>query len=56
MLGRMSGSLMTRYDVDLASGDVMRQEGSPPGPWDIECGAGHPWYPGPGRWLGVRGL
>ena len=38
MLGHMSGSLMTRYDVDLASGDVEGQEGSPPGPWDIECG------------------
>ncbi|WP_419938854.1 hypothetical protein [Candidatus Palauibacter sp.] len=38
MLGQMSGSLMTRYDVDLASGDVVGQEGSPPGPWDIECG------------------
>ncbi|WP_419950441.1 hypothetical protein [Candidatus Palauibacter sp.] len=38
MLGRMSGSLMTRYDVDLASGEVLGQEESPPGPWDIECG------------------
>ncbi|WP_420449200.1 hypothetical protein [Candidatus Palauibacter sp.] len=38
MLGRMSGSLMTRYEVDLASGEVVREEGSPPGPWDIECG------------------
>ena len=38
MLGQMSGSLMTRYDVDLASGETVRQEGSPPGPWDIECG------------------
>ncbi len=37
MLGRMSGSLMTRYDVDLASGEVVGQEESPPGPWDIEC-------------------
>ena len=36
--GGNSGSLMTRYDVDLASGEVVRQEGSPPGPWDIECG------------------
>ncbi len=38
MLGHMSGSLMTRYEVDLASGEVVREEGSPPGPWDIECG------------------
>ena len=38
MLGRVSGSLMTRYDVDLATGEVVGQEGSPPGPWDIECG------------------
>ncbi len=37
MLGRMSGSLMTRYEVDLASGETVRQEESPPGPWDIEC-------------------
>lgn len=38
MLGRMSGSLMTRHEVDLASGEVLGQEGSPPGPWDVECG------------------
>ena len=38
MLGRMSGSLMTRYDVDLASGQVVGQEESPAGPWDVECG------------------
>ena len=38
MLGRMSGSLMTRYEVDLASGDVVREEGSPQGPWDVACG------------------
>ncbi|MXW55703.1 MAG: hypothetical protein F4Z59_03170 [Gemmatimonadales bacterium] len=38
MLGRMSGSLMTRYDVNLASGEVVGQAESPPGPWDIECG------------------
>ena len=40
MLGRASGSrsLMTRYDVDLATGEVVREEASPPGPWDVPCG------------------
>ncbi len=39
MLGReTSGSLVTRYDVDLASGQVVREEGSPQATWDVECG------------------
>ena len=40
MLGRASGSrsLMTRYDVDIATGEVMREEASPGGPWDVPCG------------------
>jgi len=40
MLGRASGSrsLMTRYDVDIATGEVLREEASPPGPWDVPCG------------------
>ena len=40
MLGRASGSrsLMTRYDVDIATGEVVREEASPPGPWDVPCG------------------
>ncbi len=36
--GGNSGSLMTRYDVTLASGQVVREEGSPRGPWDVGCG------------------
>ena len=39
MLGvETSGSLMTRYDVNLATGEVVREEGSPEGPWDVACG------------------
>ncbi|MYG81653.1 MAG: hypothetical protein F4187_07780, partial [Gemmatimonadetes bacterium] len=33
-----SGSLMTRYDVDVATGEVVREEASPEGPWDVACG------------------
>ena len=36
--GETSGSLVTRYDVNLASGQVARQEGSPRATWDVECG------------------
>ena len=36
--GETSGSLMTRFDVNIASGEVVREEGSPRGPWDVECG------------------
>ena len=32
------GYRMNRFDVNTASGEVVRREGSPPGPWDIECG------------------
>ncbi len=39
MLGvETSGSLMTRYDVNLATGEVVREEASPEGPWDVACG------------------
>jgi hypothetical protein len=38
MLGRGAGPLMTRHDVSLATGEVLREEGSPIGPWNIECG------------------
>ena len=39
MLGHdPSGSLMTRYDIDIASGEIVLEEASPPGPWDVECG------------------
>ena len=36
--GGTSGSLVTRFDVNIASGEVVREEGSPRGPWDVECG------------------
>ena len=36
--GESAGSLMTRYDVNIASGEVVHEEGSPRGPWDVECG------------------
>ena len=40
ILGMMGGEglTMNRFDVDMASGEVVREEGSPPGPWDVECG------------------
>ena len=39
MLGlETSGSLMTRFDVNIASGEVVREEASPRGPWDVACG------------------
>ena len=39
MLGRKtSGSLMTRFDVNITTGVVVRKEASPTGPWDVACG------------------
>ena len=38
--GWIPDSLMTRYDVDIASGEVVREEASPTGPWDVACGEG----------------
>ena len=39
MLGlETSGSLMTRFDVNIASGEVVREEASPRGPWEVACG------------------
>lgn len=38
--GWIPDSLMTRYDVNIASGEVVRQEASPSGPWDVTCGEG----------------
>ena len=38
--GWIADSLMTRYDVDIASGEVVREEASPSGPWDVTCGEG----------------
>ena len=39
MLGRaVSGSLMTRYDMDIATGEVVTEEASPEGPWGVACG------------------
>ena len=36
--GGTSGSLMTRFDVNVATGEVVREEASPSGPWDVACG------------------
>ena len=36
--GGTAGSLMTGYDVNLATGEVLREEASPTGPWDVACG------------------
>ena len=35
--GATSGSVMTRFDVNLATGEVVREEASPRGPWDVPC-------------------
>ena len=32
------GSLVTRFDVDIATGEVVREEASPVGPWGVGCG------------------
>ncbi len=37
--GWIPDSLMVRYDVNVASGEVMREQASPSRPGDIECGA-----------------
>ena len=36
--GGNSGPLMTRFDVNIATGEVLREEASPSGPWDVACG------------------
>lgn len=36
--GWIADSLMVRYDVNVASGEVVRQEASPSGPWGVDCG------------------
>ena len=36
--GWIPGSLMTRLDVDIATGEVVREEASPVGPWGAGCG------------------
>ncbi len=38
--GWIPDSLMTRYDVNIASEEVVREEASPTGPWDVACGEG----------------
>ena len=38
--GWIPGSLMIRYDVNLASGEVVREEASPIGPWGVACEEG----------------
>lgn len=45
------GPLMILYEVDLASGETVREEGSRGGPWDVECGSVINGIPdGRGRW------
>ncbi len=36
--GWIADSLMVRFDVNVASGEVVRQEASPSGPWRADCG------------------
>ena len=38
--GWIADSLMVRFDVNVASGEVMRQDASPSGPWGDDCGEG----------------
>ena len=38
--GWIADSLMTRYDVDIATGEVVREEASPSGPRGFTCGEG----------------
>ena len=38
--GWIPGSLMIRYDVNVASGEVVREEASPIGPWGVACEEG----------------
>lgn len=46
------GPLMTLYEVDIASGETVREEGSGGGPWDVECGRVISGIPDPrGGWV-----
>ena len=36
--GWIPGSLMTRFEANIATGEVVREEASPSGPWDVACG------------------
>lgn len=38
--GWIADSLMIRYDVNVTSGEVVRQDASPSGPWGVECEEG----------------
>lgn len=38
LAGESSYARMNRYDVNIATGEVLRDVESPPGPWDVECG------------------
>lgn len=43
--------LMTLYEVNIASGAIVREEKSPGGPWDVECGRVIDGIPAPrGGW------
>lgn len=37
LAGESPGTRMNRYDVNIASGEVVRDVESPSGPWDLEC-------------------
>ena len=50
--GWIPGSLMTRLDVDIATGEVVREEASPVGPWGAGCGEDIEGIPDPaGGWV-----
>ena len=38
LAGGNSGSFVTRYEVNVVTGEVVREEASPGGPWDVACG------------------
>ena len=46
------GPLMTLYEVNIASGETVREEASRGGPWDVECGRVISGIPDPrGGWV-----
>ena len=38
LAGESSYPRMNRYELNIATGEVLRDVESPPGPWDVECG------------------
>lgn len=50
--GDSDGPLMTLYELNLASGETVREDGSRGGPWDVECGSVISGIPDSrGRWV-----